>query len=136
MPNRQRLEIEQVANALHVTVRWLQEWLRAHPVDAMGEPYCTPVGRKRLFHPSDITRIEQSLSGEIKCRYTSARRAPAKARIGKSVAPTAESALSRVADLLGDPSLKTISSASSGASRITANIQRPSLSLVPGSTRS
>ena len=136
MPNRQRLEIEQVANALHVTVRWLQEWLRAHPVDAMGEPYCTPVGRKRLFHPSDITRIEQSLRGEIKCRYTSGRRAPAKALPTKSVARTSESAWNEASALLNSPSLKGLSGTSSAASRTTGNTLRPPLSLVPGSTRS
>ncbi|WP_063709054.1 hypothetical protein [Bradyrhizobium centrolobii] len=105
MPLRQRLEIEQVANALHVTVRWLQEWLRAHPVDAAGEPYCTPVGRKRIFHPSDITRIEKALREDIKRRYTSGRCAPAKRRILKSEAPSQESMWRRAAELLNDPSL-------------------------------
>jgi hypothetical protein len=126
----------EAAAALRKSKRWLLEWLRKHPADKLGEPYFTPVGRDKIFHQSDIARIEAALRGGIQCRSNSDRRAPARRRTMKSAEHTSESTWNAVADLLNDPSLKRSSKRSSDALRTTDNTQRPSLRLVPGSQHS
>ncbi len=103
--NMRRLTVNEVAEALRKTPRWLREWLRAHPADPDGEPYYTPVGRNKIFHETDIARIELALRGEMKCRSNSGRRAPAKRRTTKYEGPTSESAWKLAAELTNDPSL-------------------------------
>jgi hypothetical protein len=90
---------------LRKTKRWLNEWLRAHPVDDEGLAFYTPVGRDKVFLPSDITRIEAALREELQCRSISGRRASVKRRTTKSVERISESEWKRAAELLNDPSL-------------------------------
>ena len=52
------LSIHDAAGHLRKSKRWLLAWLRKHPKDGDGEPYYTPVGRDKIFHQSDIARIE------------------------------------------------------------------------------
>jgi hypothetical protein len=76
-------------------------------LDADGSAFYTPVGRDKVFLPSDITRIEAALREELQCRSISARRAPAKRRITKSAARTEDqrddAAWKQAAELLGKP---------------------------------
>jgi hypothetical protein len=99
-----RYTLEEAAKELRTTRRWLNDWLRAHPVDDQGIPFYTPVGRDKILLPSDITRIEAALRGKL-CRSVSGRRGPAKRRTTKSEAPTSDAEWKRVAELLNDPSL-------------------------------
>jgi hypothetical protein len=131
-----RLTLKEVAAELRKTPRWLLEWLRAHPRDAQGEPYYTPVGRDKIFHPNDITRIESALRGELQCRSNSGRRALAKRRIMKSAGRTSESEWKLAAELTNDHSLSNSSEESKSASRNTVNTQHPHLSLMQGSRHS
>jgi hypothetical protein len=55
------LTLVQAAAELGGKPRWLKGWLRKHPADKAGEPYYTPVGRDKVFHPADIARIEQAI---------------------------------------------------------------------------
>ncbi len=129
-----RLSIEEAAAELHKTPRWLREWVRAHPRDKSGEPYYTPVGRDKLFHPSDIARIEVALREEVKCPLVSGRRVPAKRRILKSGGPTLESGLRQAAELTGDRSLLNSCERSKSASSSTDSTPRPQhLRLIPTS---
>jgi hypothetical protein len=128
-----RLTLIEAAEALRKKPRWLREWLRQHPADKGGEPYFTPVGRDKIFHQADISRIEFALREGVKCRSNSGRRAPVKRRITKSEDHTSDSEWKLAAELLNDPSLLNSSSASKSASKTTGNTQRPSLSLIQGS---
>jgi hypothetical protein len=127
-----RLTIDEAAAELRKTRRWLLEWLRAHPRDAHGELYYTPVGRDKIFHPNDITRIESALRGELQCRSNSGRRAPAKRRIMKSAGRTSESEWKLAAELTNDHSLSNSFEKSKSVSRSTDNTRHPHLSLVQG----
>jgi hypothetical protein len=129
----ERYTIEEVAAKLRTTMRWLLEWLRKHPADKAGEPYYTPVGRDKIFHQSDIARIETALRKGIKCRSVSGRREKAKRRTLKSEAPISDAAWRRAAELTNDPSLCNNSSGSRNASSSTGNGPRPKLKLIQGS---
>lgn len=131
-----RLTLQEAAAELGTKERWLNDWLRAHPRDDEGEPFYTPVGRDKVFHHTDITRIERALRGGVPCHSSSGRRAPVRRRTTKSEAPISESAWKRAAELTSDPSLSTRSSSSRSASSDTASTQRPNLHLVQGSPRS
>ena len=100
-----RYTLEEAANELRKTRRWLNEWLRAHPVDSEGEPFFTPVGRDKILRSTDITRIELALREELKRRSSSGRRVRAKRQTTKSADHTSESEWKLVAELLDDPSL-------------------------------
>jgi hypothetical protein len=130
------LTLNEAAETLRKTPRWLMEWLRKHPTDKIGEPYFTPVGRDKIFHQTDISRIELALREGVKCRSSSGRRAPAKRPTMKSVERTSESEWRLAAELLNDPSLSNKSDRSKSASKPTGNTQRPKLSLVQGSQHS
>jgi hypothetical protein len=97
--------------------------LRANPRDNDGEPYCTPVGRDKIFHQTDIARIERALREGMQCRSSSGRRAQAKR----------ESEWKLAQELTGDPLLSNSSVKSKNASKNTDNTRRPNLSLVQGS---
>jgi hypothetical protein len=130
------LTIDEAADELRKSKRWLLEWLRLHPMDSDGEPFYTPVGRDKIFHQSDIARIERALRGKIPCRSNSGRRAPVKRRILKSEERTSESEWKLAAELTSDPSLANNSARSKTASKNTGNIRRPNLSLIRGSRHS
>jgi hypothetical protein len=118
------LSLNEAAETLRKTPRWLMEWLRKHPKDKVGEPYFTPVGRDKIFHQADISRIELALREGVKCRSSSGRRAPAKRLTMKSVERTSESEWRLAAELLNDPSLQQLNGSKS-ASKARA-IPRPS----------
>ena len=130
--NPTRFTLEEVAEAMHKTPRWLREWLSAHPADANGEPYYTPVGRDKIFHESDVARIELALRRRMKCRSRSGRRARAKRRIMKSAGRTSESEWKLAAELTNDHSLSNSFEKSKSVSRSTDNTRHPHLSLVQG----
>ena len=57
--------IDEAASELRKTPRWLSEWLRAHPVDGAGIPYCRKAGRDRLFTEGDLARILEALGSKL-----------------------------------------------------------------------
>jgi hypothetical protein len=126
------LTLAQAADLLHKSPRWLREWVRAHPADKAGEPFYTPVGRDKLFHPSDLNRIEQALREGMKCHSSSGRRAPAKRRTLKSEENTSESAWKLAAELTNDPSLLPSCGKSKNASNSTDATPPQKLSLIQG----
>lgn len=119
-----RYTLDEVAKELRKTRRWLNEWLRAHPLDQFGEPFYTPIGRDKIFRLEDIDRIDLALRGELKCRCTSGRRVKAKRRTLKSAGHTEESAWKQAAELLGDPTLANGFERSKSASSGTGNTRR------------
>jgi hypothetical protein len=130
------LTVEEAAAELRKSKRWLLEWLRAHPRDAQGEPYYTPVGRDKILHQNDIARIECALREGIKCRSNSGRRGKVKRQILKSEGATSESMWKLAAELTNDPSLATRSERLKSVSKSTINTQLPSLHRIPGSRHS
>src|SRR5262245_55546119 len=62
--------MDEVAEELRVSRRWLQDFLVDHP-------YYREVGRKKLFTPEDIVR----LIGALPCPGSSSRRAPGKTSV-------------------------------------------------------
>lgn len=120
-----RLTLNEAAAELRKTPRWLREWVRSHPRDKSGEPYYTPTGRDKLFHPADIARIEQTLREEVSCRSASDRRAPKKRRTSKFADPTLASQLKLAAELTGDRSLLSNCEKSKSASNNMDATPRP-----------
>lgn len=51
------LTLDEAAADLRKTPRWLKEWLAENPVDEAGAPFYIPLGRTKIFEPSDIVRI-------------------------------------------------------------------------------
>ena len=130
--SRGALTLAEAAAELRKSPRWLREWLRANPRDNDAEPYYTPVGRDKIFHQTDIARIERALREGIQCRSNSGRRAQVKRRTMKYEGPTSDSAWKLAAELTNDPSLSSGSARSRSASSSTANTPRPNLRIVPG----
>jgi hypothetical protein len=132
------LTLPEAADQLRKSKRWLLEWLRQHPLDGAGTPYYTPVGRDKIFHQTDIARIELTLRGDLLCRSASDRRVKAEPRISKSGErsedPTDHSAWRRAAELLGDPTLVNLPDKSQNASRSMDAGQRPRLRVIEGTT--
>jgi hypothetical protein len=136
MTRRRAQTLQEAAEQLRKSPRWLQDWLRTNPMDREGEPYYTPVGRDKIFHECDIARIERALRGELQCRSNSGRRARVKRRISKSAELTSGSEWKLAAELTNDPSLSGNSESSRRASKSTANTRRPSLRVIQGSPHS
>lgn len=65
------LTLDEAADALRVSKRWLQYWLADHPVDSAGMPFYVPMGRNKTFEESDITRIRSAIRREEQCRLNS-----------------------------------------------------------------
>lgn len=58
------LTIEEAAERLRKTPRWLTSWLRTNPQDANGIPYCRQAGRTRLFTEDDFARLLGAIVAE------------------------------------------------------------------------
>lgn len=129
----QRLTTSEAAQSLRKSPRWLLEWLRKHPADKTGEPYYTPAGRDKLFHQSDIARIELALREQIKCRSVSGRRVPVKRRTLKSEERTDDAAWRLAAELTGDATLSKNLIESGTSSTSTGNTQPRKLRVIQGS---
>lgn len=65
------LTLDEAADALRVSKRWLQYWLADHPVDSAGMPFYVPMGTKKTFEESDILRIRAAIRREEQCRLSS-----------------------------------------------------------------
>jgi hypothetical protein len=63
--------LDEAAQALRVSRRWLEYWLAAHPVDAAGSPFYVPMGRRKTFEQNDVTRIRACIREEERCRLKS-----------------------------------------------------------------
>src|SRR6267154_3757760 len=71
--------LKEAATELHKSKRWLQDWIAENPVDHCGRPFCSRLGRTRLFQDSDLSRILEATRG-TPCPSKSSRRVKAKAR--------------------------------------------------------
>lgn len=119
------LTLAEAASRLRKSKRWLQDWLAQNPVDAAGRPFCSRLGRSRLFRESDIDRIlDATAASNQPCRSSSTRPAPVKRRTGRSVDPICGSAWTEAQELTGDPQL----SASSTGFKTRSNV----VSIRPG----
>src|SRR4051794_27410196 len=90
---RDYLNMEQAAQRLHKSRRWLQLWLRNHPADQHGEPFYSPLGRTKTFDEDDVARIRQAAREEEKCRLSLYHLGPARRRTTRGAANTSESTL-------------------------------------------
>src|SRR5947199_9760460 len=90
------------AEACGKSVRWLQNWLRDHPVDAHGKTFFSQVGRTKMFRPDDIRRILDAMM-VAPCPSRSTRPAPVKHRTAISEARTSESLWTEARALLEEP---------------------------------
>lgn len=85
--------LDEAAAEFRVSRRFFQDFIRKNP-------FYRVLGRRKLFSDDDMRRLFELLP----CPSNSARRAPAKRRIGKSEAPTSESTLNELRALLTKPS--------------------------------
>lgn len=121
--------LDEAAIALRVTRRWLLDWLRSHPVDTHGRPYHTGTRRNKLFSEQHITRIDAAREASL-CPSRSTRPAKARARTGRSAAPTSASALTEAAALTRSPLLARFLDGSNGQSSAESSPKSPRLKLV------
>lgn len=80
------VSLEEAANAVHKTPRWLNEFLLKNPVNLIGEPLYRLAGRDKLVY---VERLIEALP----CPSNSSRRAPAKRRSTRSGAPISDATL-------------------------------------------
>src|SRR6266568_2784423 len=118
------LTMDDTASRLHKSRRWLQDWLRNHPVDRNGEPFYTPLGRTKIFDERDIQRIRDALKEEARCRLNSSRRGQAKRPIGRSAALISGDMLTEALRLASARSPQKCSVNSNGPSNV---VSLPSL---------
>jgi hypothetical protein len=108
------LTLAEAAAELRKSRRWLQDWLRDHPVDASGIPFYAPLGRAKTFDDTDLARIRAATREEERCRLSSLTRGQAKRRTIQGAERTAESTLTALRALL--TSGKRTTSSKDGAS--------------------
>src|SRR5438045_7317618 len=95
------LTMSEAATELRKSRRWLQDWLRDHPVDRYGVPFYSPLGRAKLFGEADLNRILETAREEERCRLNSSRRLrDVGRRTTQSAAPTSASTLKDLRALL------------------------------------
>lgn len=97
--------LEEAAERLRKTARWLRDWLRHHPVDAAGVPFYSPMGRTKTFDEGDLARIRSAEREAERCRLNLLRPATRKRKTSISEAATLELQLTEAAGLTGDRSL-------------------------------
>src|SRR5258708_5915508 len=115
------LTLAEAAVELRKSKRWLQVWLTRNPVDAFGKPFCSRLGKTRVFRETDIARILDATLDTPPCRSTSGRRT--KARTGRSAGLTSGSLWSEAQELLRKP-LQSNSERSSKARSNVVSIPR------------
>src|SRR5215469_10020617 len=49
--------MEEAAERLHKSRRWLQDWLRDHPTDSLGKPFYAQLGRTKVLTDESLNRI-------------------------------------------------------------------------------
>jgi hypothetical protein len=121
--------LQEAAERLHVTPRWLEDWLCQYPLDPKtGEPFFVLAGRLKLFTEADVARIYAALRELTRCRYISERPAKAKRPTTKSAGPTSGSLLSKARALIARQSPARSCATSSEKSNVVnlANRQRKS----------
>ena len=96
------MTMDEAAKALRKSRRWLHDWLAKNPVDAAGRPFCSKLGRTRLFRETDITRILDAALDKS-CRSNSSRRERGNHRTGRSGGAISESLWTEAQKLLGKP---------------------------------
>src|SRR6516225_6167665 len=99
--------VDDVAQRLHKSRRWLQTFLRDRPIGRLA-------GRTRLFTECDVLRLIE----ELPCPSSSGRRARVKRRTTTSGAPTSGSTLKRALVLAGEKSRKNFSARSETTSNV------------------
>ena len=89
--------LDETADELRKTPRWLKDWLAKNPVDESGVPFYVPMGRTKTFEISDIARIRAHIRRGEQCRLKS---------IGVEASGIVEAQLAQmaVASVLGCPS--------------------------------
>src|SRR5262245_22277960 len=97
----------EVAQRLHKSRRWLQDYLRKHP-------YYRLAGRTKIFTEADILRLYEALP----CPSSSGLPGKEKRRIGQSVAHTSGFMWSEAQELLASASLTS----SSKSGRVRSNV--------------
>src|SRR5215813_3982884 len=74
--------MEEAAERLHKSRRWLQDWLRFHPADSLGKPFYAQLGRTKVFTDESLSRLLAACMEDQRCRSSSSRRVRVGARIG------------------------------------------------------
>jgi hypothetical protein len=60
--------MDEAAKRLRMSRRWLQNWLRDHPLDERGRPFYSLLGNKKTFDDDDLYRIRETAREELRRR--------------------------------------------------------------------
>src|SRR5262245_34311180 len=112
--------MDEAAERLHKSRRWLQDWLRENPVDERGQPYYSPLGRD----DHDLERIRAAAKEEERCRLSSSRRVRVRRRTGAFAAPTSDATLTEALALAKRHSPKSSLRSSGGTPNVVRLAER------------
>lgn len=97
--------MDEAAEKLRVSRRWLQGFISKHPFDPAGKPYYVPLGNRKKFTENDLERILAASREEERLRLEELyrpRQRVRKQRINFNPhAPELKSSLERAVEIFG-----------------------------------
>src|SRR5262249_17462859 len=92
--------MDEAAQRVPCSRRWLQQFLAENPADKAGVPFYYIIGNRKMFTDADIDRIRNFNREIVRCQLSSSRRARA-GRTTTVAAPTSASLFTEAQALLG-----------------------------------
>jgi hypothetical protein len=110
--------MDEAAERLHKSRRWLQDWLRDNPADSLGKPFFAQLGRTKVFTDESLSRILAACMEDQRCRSSSSRRVRVGARTGGFAGRTSDATLTEALALAKRHSPRSFAESSSATSKV------------------
>jgi len=110
--------MDEAAQRVPCSRRWLQQFLAENPADKAGVPFYYPIGNRKKFTDADIDRIRNFNREIARCQLSSFRREKASRRTTMAAAPTSVSLLTAAQRLTGPRLQRGLSN----SGRMTSNV--------------
>src|SRR5262249_6401063 len=94
--------MDEAAQRVPCSRRWLQQFLANNPADKAGVPFYYPIGNRKMFTDADINRIRNFNREIVRCQLDSSRRVPVR-KTTSCAGRTSESLLTKAQRLTGKP---------------------------------